>query len=52
MYFNITPGVKFSGYKSDVYTLGPLNQRDEMIKITDKEKVTFKTTYELGWYEK
>jgi hypothetical protein len=23
-----------------------------MIKITDKEKVTFKTTYELGWYEK
>ena len=52
MYFNITPGVKFSGYKSDVYTLGPLNQRDEMIKITDKEEITFKTTYELGWYEK
>ena len=50
MYFNITPGVKFSGYKSDVYTLGPFNQRDELIKITDKDNVTFKTTYELGWY--
>lgn len=52
LYFNIDPNKKFSGFKSDTYFVGPLTQRDEVIKITDGDNVRYRTAKELGWFDK
>ena len=50
IYCNIKPGVKYSGFASDPYFIGPFSQRDEVIKITD-ETISYKTAKELGWFK-
>lgn len=51
MHMNITPGEVGSGYPSEPFLMGPYSQRDEVIKITEQEDVTYSTAKELGWYE-
>lgn len=50
MHMNIVPGDTNSGHKSDPFLMGPFSQRDEVIKITDGDLVSYSTAKELGWY--
>ena len=51
LHFNIRPGVKDSGHPSDPFTYGPMSQRDELIKITDGNDISYKTAKKLGWFK-
>ena len=48
--FYVEIQIHANGHTSDPFLLGPFNQLDEVIKITDGSEVTTKTTKELGWW--
>lgn len=49
--FVVEVSIHANGHTSDPFLLGPFNQLDDNITITDGDKVEIKSTKDLGWWE-